>query len=390
MMRRLLGAATIAAVALVAPTAGAQSAPPYTINVIASLTGNGAFVGTGVQRTLRVVEGVVNRSGGIHGRPVQFQVIDDQTVPQNTVQIANDLIGKHVPIFLGPSIASTCGAVTPILKTSVVSYCFSPALHPEPGSYAYSAGMSTNDILAVAMRYFRLKGMSRIALITSTDASGLDAERAFDYAANIPENKGVVRVANEHFNVTDVSVSAQAARMKTAAPDAVFAWTTGPAFSTILRGLNDVGLNVPVATSTGNMSYEQMGQLGAYEARGLYFVGFRYFDRAEIGRGPLKDNIDTFFHAFDEAKIKPDVQPGLSWDVAMLVVSALRALPPTATAADVKAYLDRQRSWIGIDGIYNFPGVPQRGIGEQAAVMTRWDGAKGTWVVLSRPGGVPR
>lgn len=379
----------VALLGFVQPSAAADN-PPFTINVIAPMTGAGAFIGAGLQRTLHILEGVVNRSRGIRGSSVTFKIFDDQSNPQVDVQLANDLIAQKSPVIIGPSLAATCNAVAAIIKNSTVEYCLSPAVHPSAGSYEYSAGMSTNDILAAAMRYFRLKGLRRIALMTSSDASGQDGERAYDYAAALPENRTVTRVADEHFNLSDVSVAAQIARIKASNPDVIFAWTTGTPFATVLRDINDAGLTMPLATSTGNMSYEQMSQFAQYDTHNLYLVGFRYFDRDDIDRGPLKATVDTFFRAYEAAQIKPDVQPGLSWDVGLLIVSAFRALGTNATAADIKNYIDKQTAFVGIDGIYNFRDIPQRGLDDQAAVVTRWSPKKSTWLVVSRPGGTRR
>jgi len=53
-------------------------------------------------------------------------------------------------------------------------------------------------------RYFKTQNWKRIALITSTDASGQDADEGFEAALNLPEFKtsGLSLVSHEHFNVT--------------------------------------------------------------------------------------------------------------------------------------------------------------------------------------------
>jgi branched-chain amino acid transport system substrate-binding protein len=40
-------------------------------------------------------------------------------------------------------------------------------------------------------------------------------------------------------------------------------------------------------------------------------------------------------------------------------------------------------------GPYDFPAIPQRGVGQSSVVITRWDGAHDQWVALSRVGGAP-
>jgi branched-chain amino acid transport system substrate-binding protein len=70
--------------ALVTLIAGAASGlvraadDPYQINVIVSLTGPGALIGTAESQSLRLVEDLTNKHGGINGRPITFVIADDQ------------------------------------------------------------------------------------------------------------------------------------------------------------------------------------------------------------------------------------------------------------------------------------------------------------------------
>ena len=91
--------------------------------------------------------------------------------------------------------------------------------------------------------------------ITSTDASGQDADRALDAALSLPENKSTFQVvAREHFNPTDISVSAQIAHIKASNAQVLIAWTTGTPVGTVFRGVTEGGLDIPVVTTNGNGS----------------------------------------------------------------------------------------------------------------------------------------
>jgi len=93
----------------------AVAVDPYEINVILPLTGTYAFVGKGSEAGLAGVEHVVNASGGVNGRPIKFVVTDDASSPQNSVQIANALMAKGVPVFFASSVQD-CGAIIPLVK----------------------------------------------------------------------------------------------------------------------------------------------------------------------------------------------------------------------------------------------------------------------------------
>jgi hypothetical protein len=97
----------------------------------------------------------------------------------------------------------------------------------------------------------------------------------------------------------------------------------------------------------------------------------------------------AFHAAFKAAGIKPDNMSALAWDPANLVVGALRKLGTAATAKQIKDYIDGQTSTPGINGIYDFKSVPQRGLTVNNALVSRWDPAADTWTVVSEPTGTP-
>src|SRR5476649_1748518 len=86
-----------AAVLLAALPAMSPAQPaPVDITAVLPLSGQGSFAGKGVQTALTLLEGVVNKQGGIKGRPVHFIYLDDQSNPSVSVQLTNDLIAKGV------------------------------------------------------------------------------------------------------------------------------------------------------------------------------------------------------------------------------------------------------------------------------------------------------
>ncbi len=67
-------------------------------------------------------------------------------------------------------------------------------------------------------------------------------------------------------------------------------------------------------------------------------------------------------------------------------------LAPRVVAAQDRtrtAYAAARADWPGINGIYDFTRIPQRGLDEADAVVTRWRPDAKEWFVVSRPGGVP-
>jgi len=294
-------------------------------------------------------------------------------------------------VMIGSSIVAMCNAMAPLMQNGPVMYCLSPGIHPAKGSYVFTSSVSTHDLENALIRYFRLKGWTRIALITSTDASGQDAERGIDDILKLPENKDMKLVERVHFNPTDVSVSAQIERVKAAQPQAFIAWSTGAPVATIFKGIVQAGLNVPVATTDGNMTYTQMKQYAAFLPKDLYFpVGLWALQNPGVKVAPeVKKAQDEFYTAYRAENAAPDEAANLAWGPAMLLIDALRKLGPNATATQLRDYLGHLKNHPGINGMIDFEAVPQRGLSVQNAIVTRWDAAKQGWETMSQPTGIP-
>lgn len=369
----------------------ARAAEPYQINVVMPLTGSGAFLGEGERKALELAEKSVNDAGGIKGRPLQFIFQDDQSNPQVGVQLASGIVAQKPAVILGSSLVAVCRAIAPLMKSSgPVQYCFSPGLHPPPGSYSFTASVSTYDLAELAIRFFRQKGWTRLAFLFSADATGQDAENGFNKILALPENKDMKVVANAHFNITDVSVAAQIESIKAAHPQAFVAWSTGTPIATVFHGMIQANFNVPMATTDGNMTYQQMKNYAAFLPQQLYIPAGQYVIRDPSLVPPAVAKVQAeFYRVFDGAGVKPDEPSELAWEPAMIIIHALQTLGPSASAEQIRNFIADLDNYPSIDGMLNFKKVPQRGLAVDNAVMTLWNQQKQVWQVVSKPGGAP-
>ena len=371
-------------------TSPADAAEPYNINVILPLTGAGAFLGTGEKQSLELAEKAVNAIGGSTGSFCTLSSTTTSRVPQVGVQLATEVIASKPAVILGSSLVAICRAIAPLMKSGPVQYCFSPGLHPEPGAYSFTASVSTVDLAQAAVRYFRLKGWKRVALMVSTDATGQDFEDGMKQVLALPENKDMQVVATAYFNTTDISVTAQLENIKAADPQCFIAWSSGTPIQTIFRGAIQAGLDVPMATTDGNMTYTQMKQYADVLPEQLYIPSGEYIAHdPKLVQPAVAEAQDAFYAAFKAAGVRPDEPSELAWEPAMILVHALQTLGPQASAQQIHDFIVHLKGFPSIDGIYDFEKVPQRGLDVSNAVVTLWSKKTQTWDVVSEPGGTP-
>jgi branched-chain amino acid transport system substrate-binding protein len=375
---------------LTAASPPARAADPYEINVLVGTTGYTAFVGVEQLQALKALQAYVNATGGIRGRPLSFVVADDQSNPKISVQLAQGLIAKHVPLILGPSGPDACAAITPlVVQNGPLLYCMSPTAQAQPGGYVFLTQIAGESGMAVDVRYLRERGLRKIAFIASTDATGQDAERALNAVLARPENATVQIVTRQHFGPTDLSIAAQMASIKAANPDALIAWSAGTPAGTLFRALHDSGIDLPAVTSAANLNPLFFKQYGAFAPKDLYFNAMPYYGGDIVTDSSTKAALATLTRELAKAGAKPDQIEISAWDPAMIVVDALRKLGPDATAAELRAYLLSLHGYAGVNGPYDFSRFAQRGLGENSALIVRWDTPRGEAVAVSRFGGEP-
>jgi branched-chain amino acid transport system substrate-binding protein len=377
------------AAALAAAFPATAAPEPVRIDALLAQSGGAAFLGTEEAATLKLVETYVNAHGGIRGRPVQFVIADEQSNPQTAVSLMNQILARHPSVVIGTGFTATCKAIMPLVEANgPLLYCITPGVQPKPDSYVFSANVSTHDLAPVTLRFFREKGWKRIGLISSTDATGQDFESGFNEALARSEFKTMDLVAREHFNTTDISVGAQMARIKAANPQAIVMWATGTGFGTLLHGYHDAGLEMPAAGGNGNLIWSQLQQFASFVPAELYFAAPRAIAEGGVGAGPVRDAQTPYFAALKAAGLRSDIPTTMAWDPAMILIDALRTLGPDAPPDRIRAYLEGLHSWAGILGIYDFRDRSQRGLGENNAIVLRYDGAKNTVTTVSRPRGL--
>jgi branched-chain amino acid transport system substrate-binding protein len=386
MQMRLLRALPCAIALLVGVPAAAQETP-LEIDAILPMTGQGAFIGKAEQQSLQVIEAVTNASGGIKGRPIKFAVADDTSNPQVAVQLANAVIAKGAPIIVGPGLTAECMAILPLVTRGPFTYCLAPGTHPPVGSFMFSANAGSNDLTHTWLRYMRSRGITRFAFMATTDASGQDIGEQVDEALAMPENKSLQLVSKQVFAPNDFSVNAQIQNIKAARPQALLVAANGSPFGTVLRGVHDAGLEIPVISPSSNMHAEQLAQYTSILPHELVFGSSRGAVYEPQADARVRRAQSAFFDAFRKAGIAVNNGHCVPWDAVSILVDALRHIGPNATAPQIKAYIDGVQNFVGIDGAYDFKAFPQRGVGEGATIMYLWNAAEKTYTIASKPRG---
>jgi branched-chain amino acid transport system substrate-binding protein len=379
----------LAAAVALAAASPASAAETLEIPTILPITGPAAFLGKEYSDTLKLLEDRLNRTGGISGRHIHFAIQDDQTNPQVDVQLTTAALGKKPPLIIDGAPLALCRATAPLMQSGPVLWCLSPAFRPDPGGYSLSVMASSHDSIIAGLNYFRGRGLNKIAVLDSTDATGADADALLADAIKLPDYAGMSFAALEHFNPADLSVAAQMSRIKSSGAKALIAFTTGTPVATVLRGMADAGLDIPVFTSQGNMSIAQLDSYKAFVPKELLFPGYPALAPDQVADRGVREKVEAFKADMKTANMSPDLLHATPWDPVFLIAEGFRRAGPDASAQQLRAALAGIRNWPGVFGRYDFVATPNRGLGVNWIIVSKWDPARSTWVAASRGGGEP-
>jgi branched-chain amino acid transport system substrate-binding protein len=364
----------------------------YDFHVIVPLTGGSAFLGKTEWDAFQVAAKVINQDGGIHGKKINAIVHDDQSSPQVAVQLTNEVLASHPTVIFGSAVSALCNAMAPLVKQGPVMYCFSPSIRAQPGGYIFSAQIDSHDQQRALMTYFRDKGWKRIALITTTDSSGQDAEGSITSLFKEPAFKDMELVANAHFAPSDVSVAAQIETMHAGNPQAIVSWATTAAGATVFRGLKQAGMDLPTASAGSNMTVQQMTDYAPFlPSLVLFGVGewaANGDQRLSVPPEILAEQ-KKFFSAMKTVGIYPGTGEEVGWEPIHVIADALNKLPAGADAAQLRDFLVSWQGHVGAEGSYDFRTTPQRGLNVDNAIVVRWDSPTKGWHLVGNLKGAP-
>lgn len=373
-----------------ATTSTAASNSPVVFHVLLSETGAGAFLGSRGATSLKAQAAYINAHGGVNGHPIQLDILDNQSSPSTNVSLATPWIAQGVHFILNGSLAGIDQAVDALATPNgPFIYDLSPGTYPTPGSMVFSSDISTNSLITADLTYFKSKGLTNIAALTSTDGSGVDGLKQLKAVLAEPAFSSFKLLTSQTFDPTSVSVATQLSVIKAQNPQALVVWTTGAPFGTVVKGMSALGMsNIPTTTTAGNDPYAELHSLSPYLPKNLYIAcGPQNIPLSQLPSGPVKTADTVFNNVITAVGGHPSDAYGLTWDPMQLLVGALKKLGVNASAKEILNYMQNLHGVAGIDGTYNTSVSDHRGLVTSDLYVATWSGTGLT--AVSGPGGVP-
>jgi branched-chain amino acid transport system substrate-binding protein len=370
-----LAAACILSLAAGAAPAPLSAAPePIKIAAILSTSGPSAPLGVPESNAAKLAEREVNAHGGINGRPIQIDVVDDGAKADVAAQLATQMIASgHVAIFCGTR-TDTSAAVARVTGASNVLQVYTT---PTESLWRSPRGVVKNvfqvnprdQLEAIALLTFA-KSKLRAKNVAILHDENLYGSGGAAIAAAEAKSLGLGVVGDESYPGTATDFTPQIVKLRDAKPDAVVLWgaTTTPGLA--IRSARTLGLNVPILGSSGILSPAILGVAGGGAAGEVYSA-------SPLAGAPSAEQ-RAFSGLYDNAYHQPVVSFAANgWDAIQIIVAALREAKGKTDGAGLASALEAGKPIPLVDGTFKFSPSDHNGL--VAADVHIAKANNGTW-----------
>jgi branched-chain amino acid transport system substrate-binding protein len=344
--------AAIAAVAalLVVPA----NADDYVIGSSAGLTGYTAILDGSWVDGVKLAVRHINERGGVVGKQLKLVVEDNRAEPQEAVNAYRKMLSAdHAQVFVSGCLSAGNFAAAPFIIRQKIPMVVCSILPNDPNLVAWMYTLIPNPTYEVDTRLQYIKEHTQVreiaVLYDQSPYANLQAKIANDNAAKF----GLRVVASEQFQQSDADFGVVLKKLQAAGARAVLKMGTGPSTITTAKALKDLGVEMPLFTSTDDLAI--LSQTAKVLGKDLYFVaGQTQVFNSLPDSDPTKKVIAQFVAPWRE--LYGDRDPfwaGRGYDAMMVLASAIRGAN-SVDGEKVRDALNNVVDFQGTSGLYNF------------------------------------
>jgi branched-chain amino acid transport system substrate-binding protein len=355
----------------------ALAADTIKIGAFFDLSGRAAFIGTPTKLVAEMVVAKINAEGGINGRQLELIIGDTEANPAKTVSLAKKFIHKDkVAAIIGPTLTDTGMAVKKVVEEAGMPTFMTVGGDPvimggQFGSYqwVFKSPQRSSTAVERLFIYLQEKGLTRVALLAAADGFGKDGAR---WMKQLAPEYGIEIVIEESFGTRDTDMTAQLTNAKNANPQALIAWTIGPAGSIVAKNKAQLGIDLPLFQCHGLPDPKYI-ELAGKASEGDRMPATKLMVADELAdTDPQKPVIQEFIRLYSEQynydkEFPINTHSGYAWDAITIVANAMKSVGTDAQA--LRKAIEDTKGYVGISGVYNLTAEDHNGLGVDSMVI---------------------
>ena len=313
------------------------------IGVHLSLSGPASFVGQGARVGIALAEAEINAKGGVNGRKLVFNYVDDRGSPDGGVTAVRRLVDEeNMFIVLGAGTSTSTVPVLPYFERNGVPYYVSLASDPQVmGKFrrnVYSGATSTQNVWGQSMAKFVTENFKpkRVAMLLCDQAhciSGGPLVKGF-------LQTGGAEVSTTTFNSGDTDFTGQIQQIKAANADVIFIYGLASDGGRILPQMRRAGITAVIVgdPALGDPSVSRMAGAAAENFHTFWSGGTQFIDDKTGPMGQWLASLDKF--KIERPANTPNTYSTMLYADVYVLAEAIRQVGKNLTRETLMTSLD--------------------------------------------------
>jgi len=353
---------------------------PIVIGMNIELSGPAAVQGQAYSDAGQLWAEQVNAEGGILGREVELEILDNRSDQTEAVTLTRQLQERGAVAMIGPGTSpTTLAAMDAIVEAGIPTFSMGSSdaivspVEQRPNVFKAPVGSGPNVSAAIA--YLAEQGISDVGLIAVNNPYGEAGIAGWQAAADAGE---VTLVGIERFEADDTDTTAQLNNLVGAGAQAIAVVAIPPGAPTVRRNaVDNLGLELPMVFDAG-AGAELFIDLAGEAAEGALVTHPPTLIWDQVAADdPQAEALAAFGEAYTERYGAMSGFAGYAWDALGLLKAAIEEAQTTQPQRVVTA-LEGLGEYVGVDGVYSLSPEDHQGLDEESLrVLTVREGA---WV----------
>lgn len=360
------------------PAAGRDEDGPILVGMNIELSGPAAVQGQAYADAGNLWVEQTNADGGILGRDVELEIVDNRTDQTEAVTLTRQLVDQGVVAMIGPGTSpTTLAAMDAITEVGLPTFSMGSSeaiVTPvEERANVFKTPIGSVPNVEAAIRYLDGQGLSKVGIIAVNNPYGESGIAAWQGAADAGD---VELVGIERFEGEDTEMTAQLTSLVDGGAEAIAVVAIPPGAPTVRRNAVDsLGLELPMIFDAG-AGAELFIDLAGAAADGALVTHPPTLIWDQVAEDdPQYDALQSFGSAYTEQYGAMSGFAGYAWDALGLLRAAIEEAGTTDSAAVISA-LEGLGEYVGVDGVYRLSAEDHQGLDAEALrLLTVTDGA---------------
>jgi branched-chain amino acid transport system substrate-binding protein len=340
---------TSAAPAPAATKPAAATGEPIKIAIIGAMSGTNAVLGDWMKKGVTLAVEEKNAAGGIHGRPIQIVIYDDEADTAKSVSLAQKVATDDkvvaawattnsnsaladIPIFQQYKIVQLTNGTNVDITNKGSPYVFRAC----PAGPAYENPLV--DFLV------QVKGFKKFALITDTSAYG---KGEADYQTAELQKLGLQPLTRQSYGIDDKDFTGQLTAILQTNPEVILFGGSEVASGLIAKQARQLGFKGQMAGGSAIATPKFAETAGADVVEGI-------FATAPYLTNDLNDMTRAFAARYKARWGEdPEVHGANTYDGTQLLLMAMDKAYPNETGEAIAAALHTIKGYQGLQGTFN-------------------------------------